>query len=171
MEFWSSMSLRSAITDRPADRDVSVLQTHRNEEVRVIKINAIEHVSWAAPALDTAQKTLALFGFGPTGEEAIPSQDVQTTYFETPSGVRFEVIRPASDHSHLKHFLAKRGPGLHHVCFQVANLDDACRQVRAAGGELVGEIFADSRGRHAFVHPKWTGGVLIGMIELHPGLK
>jgi predicted enzyme related to lactoylglutathione lyase len=57
------------------------------------------------------------------------------------------------------------------VCFQVENLDDACAQIRAAGGELVGETFDDSRGRHAFVHPKSTGGVLIGMIQLHPGLK
>jgi predicted enzyme related to lactoylglutathione lyase len=57
------------------------------------------------------------------------------------------------------------------VCFQVESLDDACEQVRQAGGQIVGEPFNDSRGRHAFVHPKSTGGVLIGMIELHPHLK
>jgi methylmalonyl-CoA/ethylmalonyl-CoA epimerase len=137
----------------------------------MIKINGIEHVSWASAELEPAQSTLALFGLIPTGFEEIHSQHVTTNYFEAPSGVRFEVIRPATEESHLRQFLAKRGPGLHHVCFQVENLDDACAQIHAAGGELVGETFSDSRGRHVFVHPKSTGGVLIGMIELHPGLK
>lgn len=137
----------------------------------MIKVKGIEHVSWAAAELEPAQRTLALFGLEPTGFEEIHSQQVTSNYFEAPSGVRFEVIRPANPDSHLRHFLAKRGSGLHHVCFQVEDLDDACAQVRAAGGELVGKTFEDSRGRHAFVHPKSTGGVLIGMIELHPGLK
>jgi len=136
----------------------------------MIKINGVEHVSWAAKDLEPAQTTLALFGLRPTGFEEIHSQDVTSNYFEADCGVRFEVIRPAGAESHLNNFLAKRGSGLHHVCFQVENLDDACAQIRAAGGDLVGEVFSDSRGRHAFVHPKTTGGVLIGMIELHPGL-
>jgi methylmalonyl-CoA/ethylmalonyl-CoA epimerase len=137
----------------------------------MIKITGFEHVSWAAIDLEPAQSTLALFGIRPTGFEEIHSQDVTSNYYEADCGVRFEVIRPMGETSHLRQFLAKRGSGLHHVCFQVENLDDACAQIKATGGDIVGQVFSDSRGRHAFVHPKTTGGVLIGMIELHPGLK
>jgi methylmalonyl-CoA/ethylmalonyl-CoA epimerase len=137
-----------------------------------IKINGLEHVSWAAPALEPGSRVLELFGIVPTGDEDIQEQAVTSTYFEEPNcGVRFEIIRPLGEDSHLHRFLQARGGGLHHVCFQVESLDDACAQIKAAGGELVGHTFADSRGRHAFVHPKSTGGVLIGMIELHPDIK
>jgi methylmalonyl-CoA/ethylmalonyl-CoA epimerase len=141
------------------------------ERFYVIKITGLEHISWAAADLTRAQATLALFGIVPTGGEEIPSQGVTSTYFESASGVRFEVIRPQGPDSHLNRFLAGRGPGLHHVCFQVENLDEACAEIRQAGGRLVGDTFSDSRGRHAFVHPDSTGGVLIGLIELHPHLK
>lgn len=137
-----------------------------------IKITGLEHVSWAAPTLEPGSKVLGLFGINPTGYEEIHDQSVRSNYFEEPTcGVRFEIIRPLGEKSHLNRFLETRGPGLHHVCFQVESLDDACAQIKAAGGELVGHTFSDSRGRHAFVHPKSTGGVLIGMIELHPEIK
>jgi methylmalonyl-CoA/ethylmalonyl-CoA epimerase len=137
----------------------------------MIKINGFEHVSWAASDVEPGQRTLALFGIRPTGSEDIPEQDVTSSYFEGDGGVRFEIIRPLGPNSQLRKFLDKRGPGLHHICLQVEDLDDACAQITAAGGELVGDTFSDSRGRHAFVHPKSTGGVLIGLIELHPHLK
>ena len=137
----------------------------------MIKIHNLEHVSWASSDLEPAQSILKLFGIRPTGSEEIHEQGVTTTYFEADCGVRFEVIRPISDDAPLKRFLSSHGPGLHHVCFQVDNLEDACDQVQRAGGQLVGPPFSDSRGSHVFVHPKSTGGVLIGMIELHPHLK
>ena len=138
----------------------------------MIKITGFEHVSIASSELEPSAKVLGLFGIKPTGFEEIHTQHVTSNYFEeAETGVRFEIIRPASHDSHLHRFLKDRGPGLHHVCLQVENLDDACEQVKAAGGSIVGEIFSDSRGKHAFVHPKSTGGVLIGMIELHPQFR
>ncbi len=137
----------------------------------MIKITGLEHVSWAAADAERPAAILGLFGIKPTGSEEIHTQDVTSTYFEGEAGVRFEVIRPRTPSSHLNRFLERRGPGLHHVCFQVDNLDAACAEVVRHGGRLVGETFSDSRGRHAFVHPDSTGGVLIGMIELHPELR
>jgi methylmalonyl-CoA epimerase len=137
----------------------------------MIKVKSLEHVSWAAGDLEPARSILALFGFGPSGAEDIPPQKVTATYFANDRGLRVEVIRPLGADSQLHRFLEHRGPGLHHVCLEVEGLEDACAQVVRAGGQLVGEIFSDSRGRHAFVHPKSTGGVLIGMVELHPELK
>jgi methylmalonyl-CoA/ethylmalonyl-CoA epimerase len=137
-----------------------------------IKITGFEHVSWAASDIEPGASILGLFDIKPTGYEEIHDQAVTSNYFEnTECNVRFEIIRPLGEDSHLNKFLKARGSGLHHVCFQVENLDDACAQIKASGGELVGHTFSDSRGRHAFVHPKSTGGVLIGMIELYPEFK
>ncbi len=138
----------------------------------MIKISGFEHVSIASDELEPSARILALFGIEKSGFEELHTQHVSSTYFEEPAtGVRFEVIKPGSEDSHLHKFLKDRGPGLHHVCLQVEDLDDACKQVIAAGGRIVGEVFSDSRGRHAFIHPKSTGGVLIGMIELHPQFR
>lgn len=137
----------------------------------MIKVKALEHVSWAAGESGSARSVLALFGFTPAGGEDITAQNVSADYYASECGLRIEVIRPLGTESQLHRFLAQRGPGLHHVCLEVESLEDACAQVVRAGGQLVGRIFSDSRGRHAFVHPKSTGGVLIGMVELHAELK
>ena len=136
-----------------------------------IKIKGLEHISWAAPTPDQLAKTLAVFGFEPTLTEEIHSQQVLTTYYLHPNGLRFEIIRPLTKSSQLTRVLEKRGPGLHHICFQVESLQETCDEVARLGWELVGEQFEDSRGRHAFVHPLSTGGLLTGLIQLHPGLS
>ena len=91
----------------------------------MIKIQGFEHVSWAAPNLDPGQKILGLFGINPTGYEEIHEQDVTSNYYEADCGVRFEIIRPLGPNSHLRKFLQTRCAGLHHVCLQVDDLDDA----------------------------------------------
>jgi methylmalonyl-CoA epimerase len=136
----------------------------------MLKIKGLEHISWAAETETKGENTLLTLGFAPTGTEEIHSQDVRTTYYEHPQGVRFEIIRPAHEESYLHKFLEKRGPGLHHVCLQVENLAETIAELQQIGWEIVGERFSDSRGHHAFIHPRSTGGVLIGLIELHPGL-
>lgn|SRR5690606_2380813 len=137
----------------------------------MLKIKGLEHISWAADTVEKGEKTLSVLGFAPTGTEEIHSQDVLTTYYEHPEGIRFEIIRPLDENSGLHKFLEKRGPGLHHFCVQVENLDEAIAEIEGMGWQIVGERFSDSRGHHAFIHPRSTGGVLIGMIELHPGLE
>ena len=137
----------------------------------MIKVLGYEHVSWCVGDPKRPAEILALFGFKEAETEPLPGQGVIATAYEGNNDIRFELIRPSDASSHLHRFLQTRGAGLHHVCFQVDNLEDACAQVKDAGGEIIGEIFADSRGRHAFVHPRSTGGVLIGMIELYPEFR
>ena len=137
----------------------------------MIKVIGFEHVSWAAADSEPGSSTLAVLGLECTGSEEIHTQDVFASSFESDSGVRFEIIRPRGPDSHLRRFLDRRGPGLHHVCLQVEDLNQACAEIRRVGWRLVGEMFSDSRGRRVFIHPQSTGGVLIGLIELHPHLK
>jgi methylmalonyl-CoA epimerase len=137
----------------------------------MIKVLGFEHVSWCVADGKRPAEVLGLFGLKEGATETLHSAGVVSTYYEGDNDVRFELIRPDDENSHLQRFLETRGPGLHHICLQVENLEDAIAQVRGAGGDIVGAPFDDSRGRHAFVHPKSTGGVLIGMIELHAHLK
>ena len=80
---------------------------------------------------------------------------------------RIELVEPAADDSPVTKFLAKRGPGLHHLAYRVAHLEDALARLGAAGVRLI-----DTRprpGAHgtriAFVHPSATGGVLTELVE------
>ena len=55
----------------------------------MLKIKGLEHISWAADTVEKGEKTLSVLGFAPTGTEEIHSQDVLTTYYEHPEGIRF----------------------------------------------------------------------------------
>ena len=78
-----------------------------------------------------------------------------------------ELLEASSPESPIGRFLAKRGPGIHHVCFAVDDLDGALQRCRSAGIRLIDET--PRRGaegkRVAFLHPSTTGGVLVELSE------
>jgi methylmalonyl-CoA/ethylmalonyl-CoA epimerase len=78
-----------------------------------------------------------------------------------------ELLEPALADSPIGKFIAKRGPGIHHVCFVVDDLDAALDRCRAAGIRLIDEKpRLGAEGKHiAFLHPSSTGGVLIELTE------
>jgi methylmalonyl-CoA/ethylmalonyl-CoA epimerase len=78
-----------------------------------------------------------------------------------------ELLEARSDDSPIAKFVAKRGPGIHHVCFAVDDLDGTLDKCRAAGLRLIDEtprIGAEGK-RIAFLHPSGTGGVLVELSE------
>jgi methylmalonyl-CoA/ethylmalonyl-CoA epimerase len=78
-----------------------------------------------------------------------------------------ELLEPRIDESPIGKFIAKRGPGIHHVCFVVDDLDAALDRCREAGIRLIDEdprIGAEGK-QIAFLHPSSTGGVLIELTE------
>lgn len=78
-----------------------------------------------------------------------------------------ELLEPDTPESPIGKFLAKRGPGIHHVCFAVADLDAMMGRCRAAGVRLIDEtprLGAEGK-RIAFLHPTSTGGVLVELTE------
>ncbi|MFN8651277.1 MAG: methylmalonyl-CoA epimerase [Gemmatimonadales bacterium] len=78
-----------------------------------------------------------------------------------------ELLEPKQADSPIAKFLARRGPGIHHVCYRVANLDQALRAAAAAGYRLIDEVPRVGAGGHriAFIHPKTTAGILIELTE------
>lgn len=78
-----------------------------------------------------------------------------------------ELLEARTDDSPIAKFVAKRGPGIHHVCFNVDDLDGTLAKCRAAGVRLIDEtprLGAEGK-RIAFLHPSATGGVLIELSE------
>jgi methylmalonyl-CoA/ethylmalonyl-CoA epimerase len=78
-----------------------------------------------------------------------------------------ELLEPADEQSPIGKFLAKRGPGIHHICFAVDDLDGTLERCRAAGVRLIDErprIGAEGK-RIAFLHPSATAGVLVELSE------
>jgi methylmalonyl-CoA/ethylmalonyl-CoA epimerase len=78
-----------------------------------------------------------------------------------------ELLEPADPASPIAKFLAKRGPGIHHICYRVPDLDQALDRCRAAGYRLVDEAPRTGAGgrRIAFLHPKATAGILLELTE------
>ncbi|MBV9881340.1 MAG: methylmalonyl-CoA epimerase [Gemmatirosa sp.] len=78
-----------------------------------------------------------------------------------------ELLEPADEGSPIGKFLAKRGPGIHHICFAVDDLEATLERCRSAGVRLIDErprLGAEGK-RIAFLHPASTGGVLVELSE------
>ncbi|MDQ2767291.1 MAG: methylmalonyl-CoA epimerase [Gemmatimonadota bacterium] len=78
-----------------------------------------------------------------------------------------ELLEPDTADSPISRFIDRRGPGIHHICFAVQDLDDALARCRSKGIELIDDtprVGAEGK-RIAFLHPKSTGGVLIELTE------
>jgi methylmalonyl-CoA/ethylmalonyl-CoA epimerase len=81
--------------------------------------------------------------------------------------VDVELLEPLDPAGPIARFLSRRGPGIHHLCFRVADLDAALERCRAAGYTLVDAVPRRGAGgrRIAFVHPKATAGILLELTE------
>ena len=80
---------------------------------------------------------------------------------------RVELLEPTGGETPVGKFLAKRGPGLHHVCYRVDDIRGALARLRAAGARLIDEEPRLGAGNClvAFVHPSATGGVLVELSQ------
>jgi methylmalonyl-CoA/ethylmalonyl-CoA epimerase len=81
--------------------------------------------------------------------------------------VQVELLEPRHSDSPVAKFLARRGPGIHHICYRVPDLDRALEECRAAGYRLVDSTPRSGAGgrRIAFLHPAATAGILLELTE------
>lgn len=127
----------------------------------------LDHV---AIAVDSIAKALPLFesltGGAGSVTERVETQGVNVAFVGT-GAARLELIEPLSAESGVGRFLARRGPGLHHIAYRVADLQTMLDDLAARGVELIDrEPRTGARGhRVAFLHPRSTGGVLIELVE------
>ena len=96
----------------------------------------------------------------------VPSEMSQVAFLPV-EGSEIELVLPTTTDSGIASYLAKRGPGMHHVCLEVDDLDGMLQQLRALDVRLISEqprTSSDGK-RYAFVHPQSTGGVLVELYE------
>jgi methylmalonyl-CoA/ethylmalonyl-CoA epimerase len=127
----------------------------------------VHHIGIAVTDLDEAVATYErLFGATLEHRETLEEQGVEAVSLRTGEG-RVELLRALSPETAVGKFVAKRGPGMHHVAFGVADLGAELTRLRAAGARLIDE--APRRGlfglQVAFVHPEATGGVLAELVS------
>ena len=125
----------------------------------------IAHVGIAVPEIEAA---LAFYR-DVLGLEPHPPQVADgATIVALPFGeCEVELLAPRDADGPIAKFLDRRGPGIHHICYRVADLDAALEACRAAGYRLIDESPRTGAGgrRIAFVHPKATAGILLELTE------
>jgi methylmalonyl-CoA/ethylmalonyl-CoA epimerase len=127
----------------------------------------IDHVGIAVNSLEHALPIYeALLGDPPAGVEVIASESVRVAFFGAGPG-RVELLEPLDPESPIARFLDRRGPGLHHVCLQVEDLDEALERATRTGATVIppGARIGAGGMRVAFLHPGSTGGVLLELAE------
>ncbi|MBL8921945.1 MAG: methylmalonyl-CoA epimerase [Myxococcaceae bacterium] len=130
----------------------------------------LDHVAIAVKDLDAAVKFyVEVLGFPPPELEVVADQRVKTAIFGHGMG-RIELICPTDPASSVAKYLDKRGEGLHHVCVEVSDIEQALRSLKAQGAQLIDETPKIGAGgaKIAFVHPKGAHGVLTELRQGRP---
>lgn len=134
-----------------------------------MQLGLIHHVGYVVADLDAEIPVYRdVLGMHVGVREVMPEQGVEAVLLGAgPSYV--ELIAPVSEDTGVARFLAKKGPGMHHVAFAVPHLESTLRELSAGGVELIDTAPRRGLGGHmvAFLHPRSTGGVLTELVEQH----
>ena len=131
-------------------------------------IKRIDHIAIAVNDIDDVARfytdTLKL---DLSGVEVVTGQKAKVGFLKIGES-NIELVQPASDDSPLVKFLETRGPGIHHICLEVDDIQGEVEELKKRGARMIDE--KPRPGAHktqvAFIHPKSSGGVLIELNEL-----
>jgi methylmalonyl-CoA/ethylmalonyl-CoA epimerase len=127
----------------------------------------IDHIGIATRGIEEIASIYCdALGLSVAETEEVPSQKVRVAMLPVGES-RLELLEATSADSPISKFLAKRGPGVHHVAFNVPDIRAALAELKARGTRLIDEEPRAGAGGClvAFVHPSSTGGVLIELVE------
>jgi methylmalonyl-CoA/ethylmalonyl-CoA epimerase len=132
------------------------------------KVRQINHV---AVVVDDMEKALSFWrdALGMELHELrdVPAEQSQVAFLPL-SGSEVELVQPTTDDSGIAKYLTRRGPGMHHICLEVDDIDAMLAQLKAKGTRLINEeprTAADGK-RYAFIHPESTSGVLVELYQI-----
>lgn len=130
-------------------------------------MHKIEHIGIAVNDLDSSNVLFAkLLGAPPYKIEEVASEGVRTSFF-TSGATKVELLEATHGDSPIARFLKKRGEGIHHIAFAVADLGSEIARLQQEGFAVVNEVpkkGADNK-QVVFLHPKGTNGVLIELCQ------
>jgi methylmalonyl-CoA/ethylmalonyl-CoA epimerase len=132
------------------------------------KVLRIDHI---AVLVDDLEKTLSFWrdalGMEMSHIEDVPAEKSMVAFLPL-GGSEVELVKPTSDDSGLARYLEKRGPGMHHICLEVDDIQGMLNRLKEAGVQLINETPVTGSGgkKYAFVHPKSANGVMVELYEL-----
>jgi methylmalonyl-CoA/ethylmalonyl-CoA epimerase len=126
----------------------------------------VDHIGIAVRSIDEALGIYRALGLEVEHREEVAFQGVATAFLPVGES-RLELLEPTADDSPVARFLAKRGPGLHHICLSVPDLQKALDDLARRGFRLLDRAPVPGAGgkRVAFLHPEAGHGVLIELSE------
>jgi methylmalonyl-CoA/ethylmalonyl-CoA epimerase len=138
------------------------------EVLQMARVKRIDHVAVLVSDMDKAvafwQEAL---GIELARVEEVPRENSRIAFFHV-GGTEIELVQPTTGDSGLARYLERRGPGLHHVCLEVDDIEGMLARLRELGVQLISESPMPGEGgkRYAFVHPKAADGVMVELYEL-----
>jgi methylmalonyl-CoA/ethylmalonyl-CoA epimerase len=134
-----------------------------------MEVRSVHHVALAVEDLEQAVDTYSsLFGAEVELRGRIEDEGVEAVYLRIGGG-RLELVSPLRPDTSVGRFLERRGPGLHHVAFEVADVGAAAEELSARGATVIEPGLRRGLGGHdvAFVHPESLQGVLAEVVSSH----
>ncbi len=127
----------------------------------------VEHIGIAVRSLEASNALFTkLFGKAPYKEEAVASEGVITSFFQV-GDTKIELLEASREESAIAKFIEKKGEGIHHIAYEVADIEAEMKRLAAEGFVLLNESpkpGADNK-LVCFLHPKSTNGVLIELCQ------
>lgn len=137
------------------------------DERRIMPLRKIEHIGIAVKDLDVSNEIFTkLFGNPPYKEEEVASEFVKTSFFMNGPN-KIELLEATSSQSAIAKFIEKKGEGIHHIAFDVEDINLEINRLKKEGFIILNEapkLGADNK-LVAFLHPKSTNGVLIELCQ------
>jgi methylmalonyl-CoA/ethylmalonyl-CoA epimerase len=133
-------------------------------------IKRIDHIAIVVEDIDAALIFWRdALGLELTHVEDVPEQQSAVAFLPTGDS-EIELVKPTCDTSGVARYLHKRGPGMHHICFEVEDIEHTLAVLKGKGVRLIDETPRIGTGgkKIAFVHPESTHGVLVELYELTP---
>jgi len=133
-------------------------------------LGGVDHIGIAVANLEAAKRLYGqTFGLALLFEETLPSEQVRVAAYDG-GGLRLELLASTHPEGPIARFVGRRGEGLHHICYRVADVAATLAQLRAQGLRTLDEQPRPGAGGCpvAFIHPQSAGGVLVEISEAPP---
>jgi methylmalonyl-CoA/ethylmalonyl-CoA epimerase len=127
----------------------------------------LEHIGIAVKDLEASNKLFAaIFNQQPYKLEEVASEHVKTSFFKTGES-KIELLQATNENSAIAKFIEKKGEGIHHLAFEVEDIEFEIASLKKEGFELIHQTPKDGADnkRIAFLHPKSSNGVLLELCQ------
>ena len=129
-----------------------------------LKDCVLDHIAIAVNNIEDSVKIYEDLGLKFSSErEVVKEQAVTTAFAHVDQNAHIELLEPYGESGPIHKYLEKKGPGIHHICFKVTDVEKTCVDLKSKGYILLNEnpVKGANNCLVNFIHPKSTGGVLI----------